>query len=178
MQAPRITISTLKMIDPASIFSDGPQYIYIAATDITFSRPLYLQLLTVSLVLLITAAAAYAVFMRLNQLVINSGALVLGVWGIRSILLGSNVPGLTSVDLALSVVILFLLAAITARALMYLQHRSGIRVALPRNGNRPTPTRLALNRRERSPRNPSRLMAARRSAPNGASAVVRGGSLG
>ena len=81
MQAPRITISTLKMIDPASIFSDGPQYIYIAATDITFSRPLYLQLLTVSLVLLITAAAAYAVFMRLNQLVINSGALVLGVWG-------------------------------------------------------------------------------------------------
>ena len=63
--------------------------------------------------------------------VINSGALVLGVWGIRSILLGSNVPGLTSVDLALSVVILFLLAAITARALMYLQGRRGIRMTIP-----------------------------------------------
>src|SRR5207253_11279785 len=69
------------------------------------------------LVLLVSAAAAYAVFMRpLDQLVLNSGALILGVWGVRSILLGSSVPGITAVDLALSVVILFLLVAITWRS--------------------------------------------------------------
>src|SRR5207253_10609574 len=102
-----------------------------------FSRPLYLQALAVLLVLLVTAAAAYAVFLRpLDEIVINSGALVLGVWGIRAILLGTNVPGFTAVDLALSVVILFLLVAITVRALLYLwgrgRGRSGPDEEVPR----------------------------------------------
>jgi hypothetical protein len=54
----------------------------------------------------------------LHELVINSGALVLGIWSIRAIL----APGTsyrTLIDLALSVVILFLLGAITFRALQY-----------------------------------------------------------
>src|SRR6266545_3054727 len=96
---------------------DGEQYQadvdvepYAYVDLLTFERPLYVRVLTVLLVLLVTAAAAYAVFLRpLDQLIINSGALVLGVWGIRSIMLGSGVPGVTAVDLALSVVILFLL---------------------------------------------------------------------
>ena len=93
----------------------------------TFSRPLYLKVLTVLLVLLVTAAAAYAVFLRpLSDLVVNSGALVLGVWGIRAVLLGAAVPGITAVNLALSVVILFLLLAFTARTVLYLHARSGI----------------------------------------------------
>ncbi len=128
MQAPRQEISTPLALSPASVNSDGDLYQYVTVNTLTFSRPLYLKVLTVLLVLLVTAAAAYAVFMRpLDQLVINSGALVLGVWGIRSILLGTNVPGITAVDLGLSVVILFLLAAITIRAAFYLQRRSGIK---------------------------------------------------
>lgn len=64
----------------------------------------------------VTAAAAFAVFMRpLDQLVINAGALVLGVWGVRAILLGAGVAGLTIVDVSLLVVILFLLVAIAFR---------------------------------------------------------------
>ncbi len=127
MVAPRMEISKPVAISPASVYSDGDLYQYVTVDTLTFSRPLYLKVLTVLLVLLVTAAAAYAVFMRpLDQLVINSGALVLGVWGIRSILLGTNVPGITAVDLGLSVVILFLLAAITVRAMFYLQRRSGI----------------------------------------------------
>ena len=64
-----------------------------------FSRPLHIRVLAVLLVLLIAAAAAYAVFMRpLTELVVNSGGLVLGVWGIRSILMPNNPPYLTTVD--------------------------------------------------------------------------------
>ncbi len=62
----------------------------------------------------------------LDQLIINSGALVLGVWGIRSILLGTGVPGFTAVDLALAVVILFLLATITVRTLYLLEDSSAV----------------------------------------------------
>ncbi len=49
----------------------------------------------------------------------NSGALVLGVWGIRAILTPSNIYYITAIDLALSVVIIFLLGAITVRALLF-----------------------------------------------------------
>ncbi|MGD9891446.1 MAG: hypothetical protein AB7R89_31425 [Dehalococcoidia bacterium] len=90
-------------------------------------RPHYLQVLTVLLVLLVTAAAAYAVFLRpLDQLVINAGALILGIWGVRAILLGTDLSVLTLVDLALMSVILFLLVMITARVLWLVQPKSGL----------------------------------------------------
>jgi hypothetical protein len=62
----------------------------------------------------------------LHDLVISSGALVLGVWGIRALL----TPGTayrTIVDLALSAIILFLLGAITVRALQFCYARSDLR---------------------------------------------------
>ncbi len=102
---------------------------YLFVDVVRFRRPLYLQVLTVCLVLLVTAAAAYAVFLRpLDQLIINAGALILGVWGIRVILLGTTLPGLTAVDLALWAVILFLLVTITVRTLWLLEEGTGWRV--------------------------------------------------
>ncbi len=123
---PQTTLSTVNAVDPAKAPSSAEGYRYVYLEELVLTRPLYVRVLTVLLVLLISSAAAYAVFMRpLDQLVLNSGALILGVWGIRSILLGSSLPGLTAVDLALSVVILFLLVAITWRALVYLHALSG-----------------------------------------------------
>jgi hypothetical protein len=102
---------------------------YLFVDVVRFSRPLYLQVLTVCLVLLVSAAAAYAVFLRpLDQLIINAGALILGVWGIRVILLGTSLIGLTAVDLALWSVILFLLVTITVRTLWLLEEGTGWRV--------------------------------------------------
>jgi hypothetical protein len=99
-----------------------------------FSRPLYERVLAVLLVLLVAFAAAYAVFMRpLQDLVLNSGALVLGVWGIRSIL-SPGTASRTLVDLTLSFVILFLLSAITIRAHQFLFHRSRFRPPPPPPG--------------------------------------------
>jgi hypothetical protein len=102
---------------------------YLFVDVVRFGRPLYLQVLTVCLVLLVTAAAAYAVFLRpLDQLIINAGALILGVWGIRVILLGTSLVGLTAVDLALWTVILFLLVTITVRTLWLLEEGTGWRL--------------------------------------------------
>lgn len=123
---PRTEMQTpTELAENEVLVQKGYEYIVLGQTE--FIRPLYQKVLTILLVLLVSAAAAFAVFMRpLNELVISSGALVLGVWGVRAILLGANLPGFTSVDLALSVVILFLLSAITLRALHFVDNHSGI----------------------------------------------------
>jgi hypothetical protein len=126
---PRAVMRAPVPMDGAELQADGDIEPYGYVDLLTFERPEYMRVLTILLVLLVTAAAAYAVFLRpLDQLIINSGALVLGVWGIRSILLGTGVPGVTAVDLALSVVILFLLVAITVRTLWLLEDRSDWRI--------------------------------------------------
>lgn len=141
-QVQATTMSAPATTDAAFVRDLREEYPLVVATHVLFERPLYLRVLTVLLVLLVTAAAAYAVFMRpLDQLVTNVGALVLGIWGVRAILVGTNAaPGTSALDLSLSVVILFLLAAITARALSFLDERSEIRLLRRLYGRlRPSP---------------------------------------
>jgi len=122
---PRVAMSKPVTLNPESVHNEGDVEEYAVVEFVTFERPVYLRVLTVLLVILVTAAAAYAVFMRpLDQLIINAGALVLGVWGIRAVLLGTNLQGLTAVDLSLTMVILFLLVAITVRTMYLLEERS------------------------------------------------------
>ena len=117
---PRQSMAGPIMLDRASIRAADDPFEYVEAFELHFERPRYLRVLAVLLVLLVAAAAAYSVFLRpLHDLVLNSGALVIGVWGIRSILTPQNLFYLTAVDLALSTVIIFTLGAITVRALLY-----------------------------------------------------------
>jgi hypothetical protein len=113
-------------LDPARLQGVAAPYPYLVVESLSFHRPLFVQVLAVLLVLLIGAAAAYAVFMRpLPELIMNAGGVILGVWGIRTILTPSNFVHLTSVDLSLSAVILFLLGAITVRMLMWCHEKAG-----------------------------------------------------
>lgn len=113
----------------ATLLDVAPDQVPPTLALFVLERPLYLRVLTVLLVLLVTAAAAYAVFLRpLDQLLLNAGGLVLGIWGIRAILLGTGLTVLTLVDLALMSVILFLLVVITARVLWLVEPRSGLHV--------------------------------------------------
>ena len=124
---PRQTMTGPFMLDRASIRAADDPFEYVEAFEMMFERPPYLRVLAVLLVLLIASAAAYSVFLRpLHDLVLNSGALVLGVWGIRSILTPANLYYLTAIDLALSIVIIFTLGAITVRALMYVHDQAGM----------------------------------------------------
>jgi hypothetical protein len=125
-------------IDAHLVLDGGGRYQYLVLTELTFTRPLYLQILTVLLVLLITAAASYAVFIEpVSQLVVNAGALILGIWGIRTILVGQGTPpGATAVDLSLSIVILFLLVAIAVRMLRVLWERGELHLPRPSRSRR------------------------------------------
>jgi hypothetical protein len=125
-------VAGLDMAAPRELSADqvpvvGTVYPFLVVSEVTFGRPFYLRVLTVLLVLLVAAAAAYAVFIQpVDQLVINVSALLLGIWGVRSILVIPGGPPLTAVDLSLSLVMLFLLAAIAVRTLAFLYARSGL----------------------------------------------------
>jgi len=126
---PRQSMSEPVLLDPQSLRSEGDPLPYLNAFMVSFERPRYLRALAVLLVILIAAAAAYSVFLRpLNDLFVNSGALVLGVWGIRAILVPSSLAYMTAVDLALSTVIIFLLGALTVRTLVYVHDRGELRL--------------------------------------------------
>jgi hypothetical protein len=96
---------------------------YDAVVSLTFHRPTYLWIVTVLLILLIMLAEAYAVLLRpFDQIIPTIGGLVLGVWGVRSLLVGSYPPDSTGVDLVLEATILLLLLVFAIRAAHYMWH--------------------------------------------------------
>ena len=126
---PHLRMLAPATVDPATLQTSGAPVMYAAAYALTFERPRYLRVLAVLLVLSIAAAAAYSVFLRsLEDLVVSSGALVLGIWGVRGIIVPVNLHFQTAVDLVLSIVILFLLGAISVKALILAHDRGGLRV--------------------------------------------------
>src|SRR5215208_3547641 len=86
---PRLTLIANAEVDPKSMETDDNDRMdlhYAFVHRFTFQRPAYLRVLSLLLVLLVTAAAAFAVFLRpLQELVLSAGGLILGVWGVRSI---------------------------------------------------------------------------------------------
>ena len=142
---PRAVMQKPLPVDLNGVFVDDPAFQYVNVTQLFFSRPIYLRIMTVLLVLLISAAAAYAVFMRpLDELVINCGALVLGVWGIRAIMFGSAMEGFTVIDLMLMTVIIFLLMAIVWHALAFHHERGGLNLPLLRRRQTGAPEQTAI----------------------------------
>src|SRR6266850_7733395 len=126
---PRNTMTGPFPVDPQRVRSHDDPFEYAQAFEVWFQRPPYVRALAVMLVVLIAAAAVYSVVLRpLHDLVVNVGALVLGVWGIRSILTPSNILYITAVDLALSMVIIFLLGALTIRALIFVHDAGELRL--------------------------------------------------
>ena len=126
---PHLRMSAPAAVDLGTLRTSGAPVAYAAAYALSFERPRYLRVLAVLLVLSIAAAAAYSVFLRpLKDLVVSSGALVLGVWGVRAIIVPVNLHFQTAVDLALSIVILFLLGGISVKALILVHDRGGLRV--------------------------------------------------
>ena len=126
---PHLRMSLPEEVAPGTLQRSGGPVVYAAAYAITFERPRYLRVLAVLLVLSIAAAAAYSVFLRpLEDLVVSSGALVLGIWGVRGVIVPVNLHFLTAVDLALSIVILFLLGGISVKTMILVHDRGDLRV--------------------------------------------------
>jgi membrane protein implicated in regulation of membrane protease activity len=75
---------------------------------------------------LIAASAVFALSLKdLEDLLLGIGGIILGVWGVRSIVVQTELPDLTLVDIALALIILLLLLALAIRAARHFYRRSG-----------------------------------------------------
>ena len=106
-----------------SMAADAP--VFLAAQSVRLERPAYLQRMAVTLVSLVAISAVLAVFTRgFSELLLGIGGLILGVWGVRSVLLPQPVPAVTTIDLALSWVIFLLLFGLSLRTVMHFYRHS------------------------------------------------------
>ena len=80
------------------------------------------------LVILISASGIFALGLRtLHELVLGIGGIILGIWGVRSVVVQTELPDVTLIDLILGFVILVLLLALSIRAARYFYLQSGLR---------------------------------------------------
>lgn len=107
-------------IDPARVQGITDPIDFVGVQQLRFERPVHLKILAVLIVILISVSAIMAVSMRgVSDLIFGLGSLVLGIWGVRSILVPQPVPVVTSIDLALSLVILLVLLGLSFRVALH-----------------------------------------------------------
>lgn len=124
----RFTMAAPEWIAPDRVHADGDPVSFLYVFGLNFQRPAYLKELTVLLVVLIALSACFAVSLRpVHDLFLGIGGVILGVWGVRNILVQGTLPYVTAVDLALSGVILLLLLAVAVRAVLHFHRLSGLR---------------------------------------------------
>ena len=120
-------------IDPQDAHAATDPFAFLAVQSLTFGRPAYLEVLAVVLVALIAISAALALFTRsISELTLGVGGLILGVWGVRSVLMPTSLPTVTAIDLALTWVILLLLLGFALRAILHFHRNSDLPLPRPR----------------------------------------------
>ncbi|MFM9106058.1 MAG: hypothetical protein ACKOWF_05090 [Chloroflexota bacterium] len=122
----RLKMTSLELVDPQTVMPKGTNETLLAAERIVFTRPIYLQILCSLLVLLISASGFFALATQtLRQLSIGIGGLILGIWGVRSIVIQGNLPEVTVVDSMLAIIILILLLGVAVRVALAVRAQTG-----------------------------------------------------
>jgi hypothetical protein len=130
---PDLTMLPPVSVDPQDAHSATDPFAFLSVQTLTFGRPAYLEVLAVVLVVLIAISAALALFTRsVNELALGVGGLILGVWGIRSVLMPTSLPTVTAIDLALSWIILLLLLGFALRTILHFHRHSDLPLPRPR----------------------------------------------
>jgi hypothetical protein len=134
-RVPDMIMAVPVTIDPRTVETATDPFPFLAVQALTFDRPAYLKVLAVVLVLLIAVSATLALFTRaLDELALGFGGIILGVWGIRSILMPQSIGTVTAIDLALSWLILLLLLGLALRAALHFHRHSDL--PMPRPGRK------------------------------------------
>ena len=123
----RLNMKPPQPVDPASVRSPSDPNDFMLVDRLQWERPRYLRITTVLLVILISASGVFALGLRsLHELVLGIGGIILGIWGVRSVVVQSPLPDVTLIDLILGFVMLVLLLALAIRAAKYFFVQSGL----------------------------------------------------
>jgi hypothetical protein len=119
-QVVRLNMIPPMPVDPASARSPNDPVDFLLVDRLEWQRPVYLRIVTILLVILISASAVFALGLRtLHELVLGIGGIILGIWGVRSVVVQTELPDVTLIDVILAFVMLVLLLALSIRAARY-----------------------------------------------------------
>jgi hypothetical protein len=114
-------------IAPETVSTAADPFGFLTVQALTFERPAYLKVLAAVLVVLIAVSATLALFTRgIDELALGFGGIILGVWGVRSVLMPQALSTVTAIDLALSWLILLLLLGLAIRAMLHFHRHSDL----------------------------------------------------
>ena len=127
-QIPRTDLKEYKVLDPKTMMPKKSEFVYSNAAMIILNRPAYLKLVVIFVAFLTFALALFTMITRpFDQLVLNAGALILGVWGARTLVLGGYPPDVTLIDTFLTATVLFMLLGLTVRSINNFHRQAGMR---------------------------------------------------
>ena len=127
-QISRTDLKEYKIIDPKTVMPKKSEFVYSNAAMIILNRPAYLKLVVMFVAFLTFAISIFTMLSRpFDQLVLNAGALILGVWGARTLVLGGYPPDVTLIDTFLTATVLCMLLALTFRAINHFHQQAGLR---------------------------------------------------
>lgn len=124
---PRLNMQPPQPVDPALVRSPSDPTSFLFVDLLRWERPRYLRILSVLLVILISASGVFALSLRsLPELVLGIGGIILGIWGVRSVVVQSPLPDVTLIDLILGFVMVFLMLVLAIRAARHFFVQSGL----------------------------------------------------
>jgi hypothetical protein len=127
-QVVRLNMNPPTPVDPASVRSPNDPVDFLLVDQLQWQRPVYLRIVTILLVILISASAVFALGLRtLHELVLGIGGIILGIWGVRSVVVQTELPDVTLIDVLLAFVMLVLLLALSVRAARFFYVQSRVR---------------------------------------------------
>jgi hypothetical protein len=122
----RLKMGQIESLDPVSVTPKGTQEEILLAERLVFSRPIYLQIICTLMVLLISTSGFFALATQtLRQLSLGIGGLILGIWGVRNIVIQGNLPEVTVVDSVLAIIILLVLLGVAVRVALAVRNQAG-----------------------------------------------------
>lgn len=126
-QVPRVDLMDYKLISAKSVMPKKAGFEYAYVNSLNFGRPAYLKVVVMFVAILTLAIALFTMITRpFDQLVINAGALILGVWGARNLVLGGYPADVTLIDTLLTATVLFMLLALTLRGVNHFHRQAGL----------------------------------------------------
>lgn len=125
--SPDLLMDQPHQLDPAAVAHASDADRYLGVMEVSFRRPLYLRVLGLLLPLLVALSTGLSLFTRsINELLVGVGSLVIGIWGVRAVLVPGGFPVVTTIDVSLSLIILLMLLALAIRSAQHFHHRSAL----------------------------------------------------
>ena len=130
-QVPRTDLIELKSVNPKSVMPRNAPAEYAYVNELTLGRPPYLIVVVLLVTILSIMVTIFTMTTRpFNDLVLNAGALIFGIWGIRSLVLGGYPADVTLLDTILTALVVFVLLTLTFRGMNHF-HQVGNLGILP-----------------------------------------------